>query len=333
MPELTPDLLAKPAAYSARVIAREYLANVSAQFDRFLTDGATGFHDLRVALRRLRTWIRAYQPVLDDTIRKKTRRGLRKLANATNAPRDTEVMLEWVEGRTDPAARERAGVRYFTDRLTREHDEADAEARERMKDKLPKLTSALTKELAAYRLRYDIEEPTDVPSMARVARDTMIAQADRLSRAIDRIESADDADAIHRVRIAAKRLRYVLETIPDATAAALVERLTALQDSLGICHDMHGLVNRIVRELGEVGAHDARITALRSFADEGDRSTGERPLLSKIRPGLTALAARARQTERDSYAAFQAAWMPVDVARTVKEVAALGDDLIERGTR
>jgi CHAD domain-containing protein len=328
-PELTSDLLVQPAAHAARVIAREHLANVSAQFDRFLTGNDASLHDLRVALRRLRSWIRAYQPELEDTVRKKTRRGLRKLARATNPARDAEVMVEWIEQQTELSARERAGASYLGERLTNDRDEADSDAREQMNDKLPKLIAALSKELLSYWVRYDVDNPMAPRPMARVTRDTIVAQAERLSRAMDRVESLDDARAIHRVRIAAKRLRYLLETIADPTAAALVERVTALQDSLGVCHDMHGMVNRIVRELGELGARDAHVAALSSILDEG--SSKGQPRFAKCRPGLIALATRARRIERDAYARFRAEWTEAGVARMVADVSALGDGIVVRG--
>ena len=304
----------------------EHLANVSAQFDRCLGGEESSLHDLRVALRRLRSWIRAYRPELEDTVRKKTLRGLRKLAHATNPARDAEVMIEWVEQQTELSARERAGVRYLAERLAGERTKSESDAREQMNDKLPRLVAALSKELRSYWVRYDVEETTPPRSMAPVTRDTIIAQAERLSRAIDRIESLDDADAIHRVRIAAKRLRYLLEPIGAPTAASLVERLTALQDSLGICHDMHGLVNRVIRELAEMGARDAHVAALRSIFD--DDSSNEQPRLARCRPGLSALAARAHGAERDAYARFRTEWPKANVARMITDVAAVGDAIV-----
>jgi CHAD domain-containing protein len=317
-PELTPVLLAAPAARSARILAREHLANVMAEFDRFLTDDAAGFHDLRVALRRLRSCMRAYRRELEDTVRRKTRRGLRKLAHATSPARDAEVMIEWVEQQPGAGSRERVGARYLVESLVAERDEWNVGARAKIERKLPKLAAALSNELRWYSERNDIEDPTPPPSMARVTHDTIIAHAERVARAIDRIESADDAEAIHRARIAAKRLRYLLEPIADPVAAALVERLTALQDTLGTCHDMHGLVNRIVRELGEIGARDAHMEARRAILDD-DASSGQTRLATH-RPGLNALGSRAREAEVNAFDAFRAAWSPTDVARMMADV-------------
>jgi hypothetical protein len=171
-----------------------------------------------------------------------------------------------------------------------------------------------------------------------------VTQAERFERAIDRIESPDDAGHIHRVRIAAKRLRYVLETIDDPAAAKLAKQLTEVQDRLGITHDMHAIVNRITRELGEVGARDARVAALhaidlsllpsalrtsgRSSAVKDPDEQRDRARLSAVRPGLTTLAIRARRADRDAFDAFRADWTAERVEATIAEIATLGDELI-----
>lgn len=326
-PLLSPALLARPAARSARIIASEQLQQVAEQLDAFLVDESVGFHDLRVALRRLRTWFRAFQPELEDTVGKKARRGLRKLAHATNAPRDAEAMLAWIASQTNFATRDRAGVRYFTERLERERDEAHADAEARLRRKLPKLIALVAKQLRTYWIRYDIDEPAPPPAMARVTRDTLVAQAERLERAVDRIESADDAGRIHRVRIAAKRLRYVLDTIDEPAATSLAKQLAELQDGLGISHDMHTAVNRIVRELGEIGARDARLIALQALDPD---AKSDRARLSSVRRGLTTLATRARQADRDAYEAFRAEWTDERIAATITDITTLGDELVAR---
>lgn len=321
-PLLTPTLLAMPAQHSARVVAADHLRQVSTQFDVFVAEPSAGFHDLRVALRRLRTWLRAYRPELDDTVRKKARRGAAKIANATNDPRDLESMLEWIKTQDGFSRRELTGVRWLIERLTREHVAAAADARKKLTRRVPKLIATLSKELEGYRVRYSVDEPATAPTMAEVTRDALATQANRFARALDRIESLDDATKIHRVRIAAKRLRYVLETIDETIAPPFA----ALQDVLGASHDMHGIVNRIVRELGKLGARDARAAALRVV--HPDSETDERPRLATLRPGLIALATRARTNERETYEAFRNEWSDAHVAATITRITTLGDELV-----
>lgn len=59
---LDPALLRKPAQHAVRVIASGLLEVVVAAHGRFESDEADALHDLRVAMRRLRSWLRAFRP-------------------------------------------------------------------------------------------------------------------------------------------------------------------------------------------------------------------------------------------------------------------------------
>src|SRR5215831_9093429 len=85
--ELTAELLSQPAPHTARVMAIHRLDELSAAYDVFLGDEAKGLHDVRVAVRRLRSWLRAFECEIGDTLRKKTKKRLRKLAQASNPAR------------------------------------------------------------------------------------------------------------------------------------------------------------------------------------------------------------------------------------------------------
>ena len=320
-PQLTAALLDHPAQHSARVIAAAYLRQVAAQLEAFSADPDTGFHDLRVALRRLRSWLRAYRPELDDTIRRKTRRRAAKVARATNEPRDLEAMLEWIGAQRELSARERSGVRWLAARLEAEHARAQARARKVLNRRATKLVARLAEQLQHYQLRREIDDPAPPSTMADVTRDALVAQADRFARAIARVESLDDADRIHRVRIAAKRLRYLVETIPAEEARGLAERLSQLQDVLGASHDMHGTTKRLVRELGELGARDARVAARKLAHPEYEAEAS--PRLAAVRAGLHALIVRARERERATYDEFRAMWNDERVTATLAEVRAV----------
>src|SRR5689334_25255974 len=87
-----------PAKRAARVVALGLLRDVLTTRDR-LDDPSDddALHDFRVALRRLRTWLRAFRPVLRDTLRGKVMRRLGDIADATGASRDLEVRIEWID--------------------------------------------------------------------------------------------------------------------------------------------------------------------------------------------------------------------------------------------
>ncbi len=80
-----------------------------------------------------------------------------------------------------------------------------------------------------------------------------------LREALEPLEAAcrsGDAEALHRIRIAAKRLRYALEVLGPAFKAAPDQALLALkvlQDALGLCHDWTELALDLEERLRGMG--------------------------------------------------------------------------------
>jgi inorganic triphosphatase YgiF len=60
-------------------------------------ESAKALHDFRVAVRRLRSWIRAFKPHLRGSVSPGQRRRLSKIAHATSAVRDATVHLECLD--------------------------------------------------------------------------------------------------------------------------------------------------------------------------------------------------------------------------------------------
>ncbi|HYR32187.1 MAG TPA: CHAD domain-containing protein, partial [Gemmatimonadales bacterium] len=89
MTERPESLLTEPAPRAARRIALTLLDAASAARERLTNaDDAEALHDFRVAMRRLRSTLRAYQPQLIALVPAKLRRRLRELARATGEARD-----------------------------------------------------------------------------------------------------------------------------------------------------------------------------------------------------------------------------------------------------
>src|SRR6478672_7935479 len=103
-PERTPaaaahDILRDSVQRGARRSALALLAHVRAARDRLDDLGdKEALHDFRVALRRLRSWLRAFRPALADTVGPKIERRLKQIAKETGASRDLEVHVAWVSG-------------------------------------------------------------------------------------------------------------------------------------------------------------------------------------------------------------------------------------------
>src|SRR5262249_26303249 len=94
-----PDPLTLSAARGARLIALDRIEAAGKEADRLSSDpkDLDALHDLRVALRRARSWLRAFKPELKGSAHGKDRHRLRDLLDATNRGRDADVQLAWLK--------------------------------------------------------------------------------------------------------------------------------------------------------------------------------------------------------------------------------------------
>lgn len=322
--QVSRELLAQPAKRAARVIGQSRVGVVRAAYDRFDVADDDALHDLRVGLRRLRSWLRAFRPEMDDTVRGKTRRRLRDVTHDTNAARDVEVWREWIADQTGLSARARVGLRYANKWLRVDGDAQLRKTTKRIRVRLPRLLDALEEELSSYSASVPVDErdPSEA-TMAEAMADLIRRHHERFATRIDRVQSASDVGAIHRCRIAAKRLRYVLEALDEfGQAKDVTAQLVSLQDSLGTVRDLHLFVARVVERIGVLGMIEARRRAAKALSVDADDTPS--PALARVRPGLIALAKRARQHADVAFDEFRATW---DQARVTALATSL-DELV-----
>lgn len=323
---LSTEWLAEPAQSAIRRIASAQLEHVQACHRRFEDGDEAGLHDVRVAMRQLRSWLRAFRPEVEDTVRGKTRRRLKALAAATNDARDAEVMLAWLAAQTDLPARARAGHRLIVDSVEAERSAAMRNARHTLERDLPPLARELAAQLEFYWERRVVGEAAASPRMATVVAAALQHQASRVATALGRVgASAHDAHG-HRARISAKRLRYLLEPLHDVPDAAdALSRLRQFQRRLGDVRDVHRCSLRLVREIGERAAADARTGAL------ADMHIGEarkhRRSFAGARTGLVELGRRASAAERAAHDELREHSGKREIAALVDAVQAIADRL------
>ena len=196
---------------------------------------AEALHDARVGLRRLRGWLQAFAAELP--LKRNRKRRLRDLAHATNTARDAEVGLEWLAVLApgfDPRAK--AGVTSFSRSLAAIRDENYVEARR----SLPEDWRRLSRKLGAA-LKKKAKD-------ARRFREPFGASLQRylegFCAAMDAARRTADPASIHRLRIAGKKLRYLLETIlpwhPEHEV--IVHELKALHELAGSIQDLQRLL-------------------------------------------------------------------------------------------
>lgn len=126
----------------------------------------------------------------------------------------------------------------------------------------------------------------------------------------------DAGEALHELRIAAKRLRYTLElfrAVFGEAGSTQIERVKALQEELGELHDHDVRIALVEDELATLAGEQATGVARALWSAEGH----ERPAIaaSALRPppddprrGLLALLAREHDRRADRYRRFRALW-------------------------
>lgn len=272
-------------------------------------------HDFRVALRRLRSWLRAYRNDLGDGAARKLVKRLGAIADITTDSRDIEVHLEWLadQRRTmTPVAR--AGATWLSRALASKKVRADELFRAAVAEDYAEASARLRKKLSRYPVAVWDAGATErwATTAAAHVSDGFLALRERLTA----MGGVEDDKAAHRARIAAKRLRYVIEPLEDAVAGVegTVDLLKDLQDLLGSMHDAH-VFARTLR-------HQARAKA-------GIRR-GVR-FLERHRHGLRVLAARLARRRRADWHAFAEDWLVRDFPQLSERVHAVVAQLREIG--
>ena len=297
---------------AARWLALRFLEDAAAARARLGDPGdAEALHDFRVALRRLRSTIRAYADHLDEGIGRRDRRRLRALARATGAARDGQVMMRWMEARRDALAEpERPGMEWLLERLRARQEKLDRALRDEVARDFGRERRRLERRLSRYTASVTAADPREEPRIGAVAAGLLLAHAGELRDALDAVASVDDQDRLHEGRIAAKRLRYLLEPFAAELPAAAwaVKRLRRMQDVLGETHDAHVAAGLLAEERAE--------------AEALDPTPDPDPL-----PGLDALAAAARAETERLYGEAEGEWLRGRAAEFFARVEALAEEM------
>jgi CHAD domain-containing protein len=257
-------LLAQPASIAARECARVYLQLVLERAPRIEVPVASQprrktrepVHDFRVALRRLRTWLRAWRPELGDAVRRKTERRLRSLSRFAGAVRDVEVQRTAVVSKyARSSTTVKAGAHWMGERAGGAYAIGRRDLASVLLAELGPIAARLVKDL-------DTTAPpgasADTPvTLARtVVAEQLATHVAALPGLLRRVRSPGHVAAAHETRIAARRFRYALDAIAGFTrdVAPAARYLTALQDRLGDLHDSQVLDAQIASILDGVAA-------------------------------------------------------------------------------
>jgi CHAD domain-containing protein len=202
------------------------------KFEEKLTGAldADDVHDMRVASRRLRAALQLFE-------RKKQ---LRDAHDATKAHgdalgevRELHVQLQWLDDALTKAdGKDKPGLQSLRDerhgKLQRRVDKLRTALGTWQSDGVPTIEAALGAFAAGGRLG------------GRRVRDRIARQLKGAKKRVVAAAKSDDPRTAHKLRIAAKKLRYTAELAQPAFAKemdALIDRLQPLQETLGQLHD------------------------------------------------------------------------------------------------
>jgi CHAD domain-containing protein/CYTH domain-containing protein len=311
VPDPTASLLALPADRAARRLALALLEAWDRARSR-LDDpaDAEALHDFRVALRRLRTLIRAFRPACPDLVPRRLRRQSRRLAAASGESRDLEVQLAWLRGRLGQlTARQRPEVKWMISRLERRKATADRQVRVRVEKRYPILHEQLWAALAS-------EEGPAPLSASAVVHEALGGWTEDLGYRLGRIHAlTDDAEA-HAARILIKRLRYLIEPFQTELPAApsAITRLKQLQDLLGDLHDLHRVAVELRSAFRDAAGWHAEHTYRELLPWAEPEAGSDQPKPPGASGGLAALARLLRTEGELLFGRLRSEWLDVGAA-------------------
>ncbi|HXZ84653.1 MAG TPA: CHAD domain-containing protein [Myxococcota bacterium] len=323
----------RPAEVGARLVALRQLEEALRAIARAGDpDDEDAVHDARVALRRLRSTLRAYRPLFDRETAARALARAGKLAGQMGGARDSEVWSAWIAEKRDAArGRRRAVLDALAEELEARLRLERARAVEGLGDRFLELESELRASLRTYEAPVTASDEPAAPSFALAASDALRAAAGELEHALSEVSGPNDALKEHAARIAAKRVRYVLEPLRALVEGGpeLLAQLRRLQDLLGERHDREGLAELLRASLERA----ALATAQGLFAAVRDRDAqSDRALRARVRENaLLELLRAARDESETHWAELSGEWLFGKNAAFFTRAAGLADVLRRLG--
>jgi CHAD domain-containing protein len=229
-----------------------------------------GVHQARVASRRLREAVPVLATGLQGAKAGKARRKIRRLTRALGTVRELDVTI----GLLDELARSPNIARTAVEEVRAHVMKERAGRRKLMLERLGHVDAdKLDRRLASVGAAL---EQTALEPWRKTLASRLIARSRRLTTAMDDAGHMYAPERLHRVRIAAKKLRYGLELAADSGltgAAPHLRLMKRVQDMLGKLHDLQILQAHVAEieaepRAGGVAAREAVEDLARHIEDQ-----------------------------------------------------------------
>ncbi len=231
-------------------------------------DDPEDLHQLRVATRRLRAFLRCARPLLDREWAEALRVELGWLGGVLGPARDLDVLLERLRAEARSLEGDGAAAGDLLDSL--EAERADAYEGVVAALDSPRYTALLD--------RLEAATAPPLSGKKRSLRSIWLREAERMARTFELLGAEPADDALHASRIGVKRARYAAELAAHELGGpgrSFVARAKALQDVLGEHQDAVVAEERI-RTWAETASDEGQVAAGRLVQLERERRLAAR---------------------------------------------------------
>jgi len=269
-------------------------------------------HNFRVAVRRLRTWMRTFKRYHNTG--KKTIKRLGRLTDSTNTSRDLEVCRDWlnvyISEMADIPSDNNNALKALLDQMTGDYEQELAKIQEHVPAEWQELYIKLKKHLDS-----DIDGDKKNELMPNVAGKKILKLCDTVDDQLGQIHGIEDRLAIHKLRIYFKRLRYLLEPFRSRQPALkeIIRFLKETQSVLGDFRDAHISIEMLATY------HATLTDGLHGDSVDSD----DREIL------IDYLLDRARKLELDRYENFRKLYVNGDFLRIIHDIRISAEELKE----
>jgi len=258
-----PAELSFPAAHVARGHALHLLTEADQAIERLVggrSDDVEAVHDYRVALRRLRSWLRSFGRTMG--VRSKINHRIARRAAASASARDTEVCLALMRTYAEELP---AVPRSVLNRHLAVEEQRILEGRQALVRTAPDGWVGDREKILTALVQGGNGAATE--PFIGVFADVMQRAAERLDR---RMREQSTPEEMHRTRIEVKNLRYLIEPAQGVMLAAsgIVTRLRELQDTHGSLNDHEVLLRYLGDAISAVAEQQA--TAMYQISSDDD---------------------------------------------------------------
>ncbi len=244
--------------------------------DKTAQGDADGLHDMRVAIRRLRSLLQNFEgekeaPILTTSLRselREHRNSLSKLGDALGVVRDYDVLGDYLKDYTanrlkTPLDESTPGLLIFERHLQDRRAKAFAPMVKRINKS--RRSQGLYEQFGRWALGLPAAAAPGL-TLADTARNLLAVRLDEIETHADALDAAHVEVEQHELRKSLRRLRYTFETLGPCYAGEVkpyIKTLVELQDLLGEMQD------RSVLHMTALGAFGVPV----QFTEEGMRPT------------------------------------------------------------